>query len=154
MNAIQGSIPVSPVNQPIAQKLAYRMVQVNANLDKILQLFSDTAVIVVSPGVEWDKKTFSAKLQKGSIDNITAIGAWTNIFKPAENSSDVIWKVDGNQYRLGLGLDEQGPGWYHIQQTIRLSFVTENEETKISSFNSLEYNKTKIDKDIPGLSSK
>lgn len=44
-----------PTTQSIAQKLAYRMVQVNASSKKILKLFADDALFIFSPDLVFTK---------------------------------------------------------------------------------------------------
>ena len=147
MSALVASrqITALPATQTVAQKLAYRMIQVNASSQNILSLFAEDAIFYWDPDTIMDKKQFAEALKKGSIDNITAIGQWKDTFQASqEGSKEMIWKVDGLQYRLGHGMKEDGPGWYHMKQTIQLKFVEEDEKVKISEFHSTHYTKTKL----------
>lgn len=146
MSAVAASTQITalPATQTIAQKLAYRMIQVNASSQKILSLFAEDAIFYWDPDTKMDKKQFSVALKKGGIDNITAIGQWKDTFQASlVDSKEMIWKIDGLQYRLGHGMKEEGPGWYHMEQTIQLKFVEEEGKVKISEFHSIHYSKTK-----------
>lgn len=80
-----------------------------------------------------------------SIENIKEIGRWKDTFQASADDSDgMVWKIDGYQYRLGLGLKENKPGWYHLTQTISLKFIEVNGEIKISEFSSSNYVKTPV----------
>jgi len=144
-----------PETQVVAQELAYRMIQVNADFQKIMNLFAEKATFFWGSDTKMDKIQFSETLMEGSIENITAIGQWKDTFQASkEGLNEIIWKIDGLQHRLGKIMKEDGPGWYQLQQTILLKFVEEDKKMKISEFHSTHYTKTKLpeSKEIKALS--
>lgn len=141
----QQAMPSLSESASIAHKLAWRMVQVNANIQKIMCLFSENAVILVGSHNPMNRNEFEQALIKGSVNNITAIGEWEDSFEPSQQDlNGVVWKVKGVQHRLGVGFQESGPGWYSMNQTIELRLVEENGKMKISSFESTHYEKIKL----------
>lgn len=133
-----------PPHQSIAQELAYRMVQVNANSQKILDLFTNDAVFIFTPDTVMDKKQFAARLQT-NIENTKALGKWKDTFQASTNeSNEVIWKTDGFQQYVDKGLNETGEGWYHLAETIHLKFAVEDGKHKISEFRLADSTKTKL----------
>jgi hypothetical protein len=134
-----------PYTQSTAQKLASRMVKVDPSIEKTMKVFSENAVFIFPPD-RLKREEFIEKFRTGNQQNVTKIGQWTNTFEAkSADSTDIIWDVNGYQFRLGNGMMENGPGWYHMKQKILLKFTQENGKTKISEWYSMEYTKTKLE---------
>ncbi len=131
----------------LAQKLAWKMVQVDASRDEIMALFSDKATFIFDTKEgqkEMDRKQFSQELQQRSIENIVNVGFGKHTFKPwSENPNVIIWKIENYQERLGKGYKEDGPGWYFLKQKIFLEYTEEHNQIKISKFTSKASEKIK-----------